>query len=374
MKKKISIRVWLSVFFGGIWQFIRNIFSWKNKTPFWRVIWVTITVCILALTGMIGYAFYDEFYARKHRYAHYYDCVISPKYKFHNNGRGQASSYIYDAKTNKKLMKGIDWIAVPESGDSLMVVSKDGKRGYINRFTLQTAIPFKYDAAWSFYEDVAAVCEGDSIYFIDHKGNPINDVKFLRDKQYDNYAYHGKYVAIPVREKYGLVDKTGRWAVAPAYDNIEFGANDLWYAKKDYLTGVIGPEGGLVLPVEYEYVWIHEKDGITVASAVDHSQSRYDYDGTLLDDFVFDEVYDLSYYIDEFDEEGNRKIAVDDMVKYSAYNSYGLMTRTGIPITPPLYYEIDCLAPGVYQCRVTDFSSDCIMINGKGQKISAKPE
>lgn len=39
MKKKISLKMWLSVFFGGIWQFIRNIFSWKNKTPFWRVIW-----------------------------------------------------------------------------------------------------------------------------------------------------------------------------------------------------------------------------------------------------------------------------------------------------------------------------------------------
>lgn len=130
MKKKISIRMWLTVFFGGIWQFIRNIFSRKNKTPFWRVIWAAITVCIVAVTSMIGYAFYDEFYGRKHRYAHYYDSVISPKYKFHNNGRNQASSYIYDAKTKKKVMKGIDWIAVPENGDSLMVVSwhHGGKR------------------------------------------------------------------------------------------------------------------------------------------------------------------------------------------------------------------------------------------------------
>ena len=61
MKKKITFKMWLSVFFGGIWQFIRNIFSWKNKTPFWRVIWATITVCIVAFTSMLGYAFYDEF-------------------------------------------------------------------------------------------------------------------------------------------------------------------------------------------------------------------------------------------------------------------------------------------------------------------------
>lgn len=65
MKNKITFGMWLSVFFGGIWQFIRNIFSWKNKTPFWRVIWATITVCVVSVTCMLGYAFYDEFMRHK---------------------------------------------------------------------------------------------------------------------------------------------------------------------------------------------------------------------------------------------------------------------------------------------------------------------
>lgn len=371
MKKSISFRMWLSVLFGGIWQFICNIFSWKNKTPFWRVIWAAITVCVVSVTVMLAVAWYDEFVRNGYRYsANYYDGYISPKYKFHNNGRGEASSYIYDAKTRKKVMKGLDWIAVPESEDSLMVVSKDGKRGYVNRFTLETVVPFKYDAAWSFYEDVAAVCEGDSIHYIDHSGKPINNIKFLRDKRYDNYAYHGNYAAIPVRKKYGLIDKSGEWVVEPTYDNIRIGAKNLWYVTNDEKTGVIGLDGQLMLPIEYEYVWIHGIDGITVASAEDHSQSRYDYDGTLLDDFVFDKVEEMTYYINEFDDEGNQKQAVDNMLRYSANNFYGLMTRDGVPVIPPLYSYISCVKPGVYQCRISDYFTDCVMVNSKGDKIN----
>lgn len=371
MKKNITFKMWLTVFFGGIWQFIRNIFSWKNKTPFWRVIWATITFCILAVTCMLAVAWYKEFVRYGYRYSsEYYDGHISENYKYHDNGRNQGSSYIYDAKTNKKIIKGLDWISIPESGDSLMVVSKDGKRGYVNRFTMETVIPFRYDAAWSFYEDVTAVCEGDSIHYIDHKGNPINNVKFLRNKRYDNYAYHGKYAAIPVGNKYGLIDKAGEWIVPPTYDNIQIGARNLWYVSNGDKTGVIGLDGQLLLPVDYEYVWIHRKNGITIASAADHSQRRYDYDGTLLDDFIFDEVYEMLYYINEFDDDGNQKKAVDNLMKYSANNYFGLITRNGVPVTPPLYSEIECVTPGVYQCRISDYFSDCVMINGKGEKIN----
>ena len=113
MRKKISLRMWLSVFFGGIWQFIRNIFSWKNKTPFWRVIWATITVCIVAFTCMLGYAFYDEFVRRSgYRYSweDRYDSDLSPYFKYRNNGHNEGKSYIYDSRTKKKVIKDIDCI------------------------------------------------------------------------------------------------------------------------------------------------------------------------------------------------------------------------------------------------------------------------
>lgn len=72
MKKSISFKMWLTVFFSGIWQFIRNIFSWKNKTPFWRVIWITNTVCVVAIIFMFVAAWYKESYKRSMYRDYYY--------------------------------------------------------------------------------------------------------------------------------------------------------------------------------------------------------------------------------------------------------------------------------------------------------------
>ncbi len=359
--------MWLSVFFGGIWQFIRNIFSWKNKTPFWRVIWATITVCVVAFTCMLGYAFYDEF-MRDKSYRFSYDSRISPNFKYRNNGYNEGESYIYDSRTKNKVIKDIDWIAIPEDGDSLIIVAKDGKRGFVNRYTAETVIPFKYDAAWSFTDSVAGVCEGDSVFFIDHSGKPIHNRKFARKFGYDSYVYHGNYVAIPINGKYGLLDRKGEWTLLPEHEDIHIGPRNMWYAMDNNKWGVFGTEGQFVIPMDYKNVWIHMDNGITVAKA-DNLQSRYDYDGSLLDEFVFDEVSHLAYYTKEFDKEGNQKQAVDDMLKYSANNFYGLMTKNGVPVTAPIYSDIEVVAPGVYQCHIPD-TSECIMVDAKGDKIN----
>ena len=81
MKKNISFKMWLSVFFGGICQFIRNIFSWKNKTPFWRVIWITNAVCIIAVISMFVVAFYKESYKRSMYRDYYYSADYVQEYE-----------------------------------------------------------------------------------------------------------------------------------------------------------------------------------------------------------------------------------------------------------------------------------------------------
>lgn len=372
MKKKISLGMWLSVFFGGIRQLICNIFSWKNKTPFWRVIWATITACILAITCMLCYDFCRGF-QRRNEHKFYlegrYDSNLSPDFKYCNNGYNKGKSYIYNSRTKKKVIKGIDWIAVPKDGDSLIIVAKDGKRGFVNRYTAEIAIPFKYDAAWSFTDGVAGVCEGDSVYFIDHTGNPIHGRKFARRRGYNRYVYHGSYAAIPLNGKFGLLDRNGNWVLQPQHDDIYIGARNMWYVRDNDKCGVIGTNGQIAIPVEYENALIHPDNGITVVKA-DHSKSRYDYDGTLLDEFVFDDVYNLAYFTNEFDEGIDQKQPVDDnMLKYSAGNYYGLMTKNGVPVTAPLYINIEVVTPGVYKCQIPE-TSECIMINAKGIKIN----
>ena len=169
--------------------------------------------------------------------------------------------------------------------------------------------------------------------------------------------------------KYGLLDRDGKWAFQPEHEDIHIGAKNMWYAMDDKKWGVIGTAGQFVIPMEYKNVWIHTDNGITVAEA-DNAQSRYDYDGTLLDKFVFDETYHLAYYINEFDKEGNQKQAVDEnMLKYSANNFYGLMTKNGVPVTAPLYSDIEVVTPDVYQCHIPE-TYECILVNAKGVKIN----
>lgn len=369
MKKRITFKMWITVFFGGIGQFFRSIFSWKNKTPFWRIICATVTVCIVIITVLFcvvcHYAYRrsnsGEVWAR-------YDSQLSADFKYRNNGYNEGKSFIYNTGTKKRVLDDIDWIVKPLDGDSLIIVAKKGKRGFVNRFTGEIALPFKYDAAWSFTDGVAGVCEGDSVYFIDHTGKPINGKKYFRIRGYDNYAYHGNYVAIPEKGKYGLVDRDGNWVYEPEFSDITIGRRNMWVAVKNGKYGVIGADGQMVLPCEYEHAFIFPDNGITVGFA-DHSRKLFDYSGNLIDDFVFDDVYSLNYPTDEFDEEGNRKQMAAKMHKYEVDNYYGLMSKDGVPVTPPLYSSIVAIAPDVYQCRIPN-TSKCIMINGQGENIN----
>ena len=148
-QKIITFKQWLANLWQGVWQaicWVGRCLNPKYKTPFWRVIWAVITVCIVAFTCMIGYAFYDEVIRRSYNrlsWEERYDSNLSPNFKYRNNGYNEGKSYIYDSRTKAKIIKGIDWIAVSEDGDSLIIVAKDGKRGFVNRYTAETVIPFK---------------------------------------------------------------------------------------------------------------------------------------------------------------------------------------------------------------------------------------
>lgn len=366
MKKQISFKMWLSVFFGGIWQFISNIFSWKNKTPFWRVIWCVITLCIVAFTGMLGYAFYDEFYGRSHRYHDYYSSSdLGSNFYFYNDGPGK--SYIADKGSKKKIHKGLDWIARPEDGDSLVVFAKDGKRGYLSRHTANIVIPAKYDAAWCFNDGVAGVCEGDSVFFIDHAGKPIYNRKFKREKGH-NYTYHGNYFVNQIGEKFGLVDRQGNDATPIIYEDLFAMANNMWVMKYNGKMGAINDKGVIIVPNDYAGVEIYPEGGIVVMST-DNSKKRLDYDGNVTDDFVYDYTYTMEYYSDNLDKEGNRIRKPANVWYYSSNGHYGLIDKDGKPVTAPIYTSIEAFSEDLFECQI-DGGGERLLINSKGQKVN----
>lgn len=366
MKHKISLEMWLSVFFGGIWQFIKNIFSWKNKTPFWRVIWSIITVCILFITGVVGYVLYDEVYGRRHRFVESY-ChqLLGEDYRYYPMGKGK--SYIKNRFTDEKVLTGLDWIARPVDGDSLVVVAKNGKRGYFNQYTGILQIPLQYDASWSFNDGVAGVCEGDSVFFIDHTGKPINGRKYQRVKGH-TYSYHGNYFVNQVGEKFGLVDRNGNETTPVIYEDIIAMANNMWLIKYNGKLGAINDKGIIVVPSEYKAVEIYPEGGIVVMSD-DNSKKRLDYDGKVTDNFVYDYTYTVEYYSDELNKDGERIKKPANLWYYSCNGHYGLIDKNGKPVTPPIYTSIDAFSADLFECQI-DYNGENVMINSKGQKVN----
>lgn len=63
MKRIVSFKEFMTVVGLGIWQvlcFIGRAFNYKNKTPFWRVVWGTITFCVVIFTCILSFEFYKH--------------------------------------------------------------------------------------------------------------------------------------------------------------------------------------------------------------------------------------------------------------------------------------------------------------------------
>ena len=371
MNKKITFEEWVDTFLQGIWQalcWVGRVFNPKYKTKFWRVVWSVIAVCVVAFTCMMGYAFYEEFCDREVRYAQY-DYELGDYVYFHNTRDDKG--YVYTLKGNKKVktVKGVNWVVC--SGDSLAVFAQKGKRGYLNRYTGRVAIPAEYDAAWIFTDGVAGVCRDDSVWFVDRTNAPINDKKFKRTPDHD-YCYHGGYVAIPAGRKTGFVTRTGDWA-GELYDRVEIMPRNMWLVCRNDSMGVLSDQLDCVVPVEHKWLYVGPCDGIAAVN-FDNVQKLYDYDGSIINDFVIDGVGKLDYASDEFDDEGCRIPKAADVDSYYVNNRYGLLGKDGRPITVAKYNDIRALSANTFECEYGEgFRSVSEIVNSKGEVVSRHP-
>lgn len=94
MSNKITFDEWLANFWKGISQalsWIGQAFNPKYKTPFWRVIWVVITVCIVMVTCMLTYSFHREFLSDKYvRNGWNYGFNLGTRFRYVDHGSGKS--------------------------------------------------------------------------------------------------------------------------------------------------------------------------------------------------------------------------------------------------------------------------------------------
>jgi len=230
----------------------------------------------------------------------------------------------------------LDWTQ-PSRNDSLAVFCSENKRGYYNMYTGEIAVPAQYRRAWVFSEGLAAVQKNGNIGFIDHKGNVVID--FL-------YPYHGNpltefvfddgHCVVANNEgKCGVIDRTGRWLIQPEYDNVD--------AFREYA--------------------IVSKSGVTM---------QVTYDGKVLNSFVLDSVYELSYEEAERFENREGEIQyVDKSIKtgifaYRVGGRCGLMDGNCHRLTEPLYSSISAVNRNMFRATLLDGWSE-VILNAKGE-------
>lgn len=277
------------------------------------------------------------------------------------------------------LLKDVDWVVTSDDKDSLAVFSKDGKRGYINRFTGKVAIPLSFTRAWIFSEGLAAVEKDGELMFIDHSGKVVIDKDFQVHFDDPKYAFKNGYCMVknPVDGKMGLIDRSGNWALDAEYDNL-FNNDGFWQVEKDGRVGLYTADMDLLFPVENTAIYVYN-DCIEVRHA-DHIARRYDHKGNITVNFVIDDVNNLIY---ETTELRNNTESSDDgctdskvygiancqqyQVRSGDYNSsdyYGLLNRNGEIVTPPIYTSIEAIGKDLYLCQ-----PDGVIVNDKGEIV-----
>lgn len=382
MKKTISFRLFFTVLGRGfcqVFRFIGNLFGYKDKSTYAKVVWrisvTCLTTLLLLFTFCVLYAFvtdviipkWTDFQVQKYSWE---NTPISNRIVFQQN-YWEEETRVYDKVVKKVLLKNVDWVVTSSDNDSLAVFSQAGKRGYLNRFTGEVKIPAIYSKAWVFSEGMAAVEKDGRLLFINHAGETVIDKGFEVNPELSAYAFHDGHCLIknPVDGKIGLIDRKGDWILMPEYLDIRQ-VDSLWVVEKDNgEEAVLDRRMNTILP--FAKVHYSVMDGAIFATLSDHTICKYSLKGKLLDCSVITFIYPLTYETEElyygtvkkYDEEGCVESEVIDTEPYhkqavahcrryqGEYGWYGLMSAGGRIITPPSYSDIVAIGADLYLCR-----------------------
>lgn len=169
----------------------------------------------------------------------------------------EGSLYGYLAEDGSEITPCIYSEAAPFS-EGLACVCLDGKYGYIGKDG-ETVLPFVYDHASSFREGRAYFSCGEEYGLIDREGNVAARLEGCESIS----TFREGLAYFCVDGRYGYMDQSGQVVVEPVYDDAGYFYKGLAVVRKNGLCGVIGKDGGEILPLCYMTVELKE-NGIVV--------------------------------------------------------------------------------------------------------------
>lgn len=189
-----------------------------NGRKVWSVTWKTLTGIVLLWLAIGGGILLDEYFHSwdfRHRYGsesveRYYPANSSAFMIEHKWG-----SYCrtVDAATGKALTPKLHDIYIGFVSDTLTVFrDKNGKRGFLNAYTGEIAIPAQYEHAWVFSEGLGAVVMNGKLGFIDHQGNWAIEPRFRYAGESVEYVFRNGLCTVKDSNGiFGLIDHEGNY-------------------------------------------------------------------------------------------------------------------------------------------------------------------
>ena len=280
---------------------------------------------------------------------------------------------VYHSGMERVLLDDVDWVVMPMEKDSLAVFSRYGKRGYINRFTGEVAIPALYSKAWVFSEGLAGVVHQGKLKFIDRTGQTVIDNGYEPCRWGEAPLFKNGHCKVydPLTEKAGLIDKDGKLVLDMHYTDLT-PVYGFWKVERNGHYGLYHSQKGWLFHPEHLHIMVYE-DRIHVLHQ-DHITRIYDMDGNLVVDLVIGQVSQLEYPTGETvtDPNDGTSYPVMSMAGCMVYTAQavdywervGLMDRKGHRITPPLYESIEAVAYDRFLCQPHG-----ILIDSHGKRI-----
>lgn len=239
----------------------------------------------------------------------------------------------------------------PDVWKSLIMVTKNGKQGFINPAG-ELVIPIKFGNSGYFSEDFACVCldPGGKWGFIDKQG------EFLIAPIFDRYSYFKNGLAcVRLGGRYGVIDKDAKWIIKPTFEELGDFHEGLAPARIDGKYGFIDLSGRIKIYPEFESAQ-EFSEGLAAVQVND----RYGYINRN-GDFEVDPEFSI----------GERFSGGLAAVYHDNSSAYGFIDRTGKLVITPKFYSAGTFFNGIV--LVQDIRSRLYaMINTKGENILNK--
>lgn len=281
---------------------------------------------------------------------------------------------LYNLLAERYTTPRVSWVSDVPSGDSLAVYCHHDKRGYVNVNTGEIVIEAQYDNAWVFSEGVAAVGKGDKVGFIDHNNElviPWGYFNTVACGDSVDFVFHEGYcVMADSSGLYGVIDKSGEWALEPQYDQIwspTVGGFRVVLEGSHY--GMLSSSLEWHYPVEYYYIDVLPHKGC-FQLVRDGQMWQEDFEGNVVQSFLFDDVELLSYPVGTSDWE--QEYALSDYACYWVAGRCGILNcLTGEVLTRAIYSDVSMLTKGLFEVRDGESGSG-FLVDTKGRIVESE--